>query len=69
MDRIHPDVTVRELLTTCPQAFDVLLAHGMCEDCREDPPPVPLRHFARKHCQGNVDGLLTEIRAATGIPD
>ena len=56
--------TVKELLTTHPNAAQVLLRHGMCDDCRENPPPVPLGHFARKHCGGNLAGLLVELSAA-----
>jgi hypothetical protein len=56
--------TVRELLTAHPQAAEVLLRHGMCEDCRQDPPPVPLHHFARKHCGGDVQGLIQELNQA-----
>jgi hypothetical protein len=63
MQAIHANTTVRELLTTFPQAFGVLAAHGMCADCKEDPPAVPIRHFAQKHCGGNIDGLLAEIHA------
>jgi hypothetical protein len=63
MQAIHANMTVRELLTTFPQAFGVLAAHGMCADCKEDPPAVPIRHFAQKHCGGNLDGLLAELHA------
>ena len=57
------DTTVRELLTTHPEVFDILLGHGMCADCQDDPPPVPLHHFARKHCGGDVLGLIRELEA------
>ncbi|GMV97138.1 MAG: hypothetical protein AMXMBFR83_14970 [Phycisphaerae bacterium] len=58
---LHENTTVREVLTTYPQTFDVFLRHGMCEDCKTDPPPVPLHHFARKHCAGDVTGLIAEL--------
>lgn len=54
--------TVRELLTAYPAAARVLLKHGMCEDCQTHPPPVPLGHFARKHCGGDLPGLIEELR-------
>lgn len=57
------ETTVRDLLHAFPPAADVLLRHGMCEDCKLDPPPVPLAHFAKKHCNGNLAGLIAEIRA------
>ena len=61
---IDGNTTVRDLLNQYPQAFDVLAAHGMCADCRHDPPPVPLEHFAKKHCGGNLSGLLEQIEVA-----
>lgn len=63
MQRLDANTTVRELLTAFPQSFDVLTAHGMCADCKDDPPPVPLRHFAQKHCDGDLPGLLAELDA------
>lgn len=54
--------TVKELLTVHPEVFEVLLGHGMCESCQASPPPVPLGHFAMKHCGGDFSGLLGEIR-------
>ncbi len=60
------DTTVRELLTTHPEVFDILLGHGMCADCQDDPPPVPLQHFARKHCGGDVLGLIRELETVMG---
>ena len=60
---IDENTTVRDLLAAYPQAFDVILRHGMCEDCQADPPPVPLHHFARKHCGGDTPGLLKELNA------
>lgn len=63
MTVIHSFTTVQDLILAYPQAFDVLARHGMCESCRLSPPPVPLEHFARKHCQGDVRGLLAELQA------
>ena len=59
---IHDQTTVRDVLTTYPQTIDVFLRHGMCEDCQADPPPVPLHHFATKHCGGNLQGLIEELK-------
>ncbi len=59
--------TVRDLLEAYPKVFPVLLSHGMCEDCQADPPPVPLHHFATKHCDGNIAGLLDELRLSAGL--
>ena len=55
---------VSDLLAAHPEAFGVLLAHGMCEDCKAAPPPVPLGHFATKHCNGDLSGLIAELRSA-----
>ena len=59
------DTTVRELLTKHPNAFDVLASHGMCQSCKDNPPPVPLHHFAEKHCAGDLMGLIKQIEEAT----
>jgi hypothetical protein len=59
--KLTSDTTVKQLLETHPETFSVFLAHGMCEDCRESPPPVPLSHFASKHCDGDVAGLIDEL--------
>jgi hypothetical protein len=59
--------TVSDLIGAYPEAFEVLMRHGMCADCRQSPPPVPLAHFAQKHCDGNIAGLLDELRAAIGV--
>ncbi len=64
MMTIDESTTVLELLTAHPQTFDVLVNHGMCEDCKADPPPIPLHHFAAKHCSGDVEGVLHQLREA-----
>ena len=64
MQTIEAQTTVRDLLTTYPQTFEVLVSHGMCQDCKTNPPPVPLQHFADKHCAGNLTGLLVELATA-----
>lgn len=61
---IDGNTTVREILTQHPEAFPVFIGHGMCEDCKADPPPVPLHHFAGKHCGGNLGGLIAELNSA-----
>ncbi len=59
---IDKATTVRELLTAYPNTFPILLNKGMCSDCESAPPPVPLSHFADKHCGGDIQGLLEELR-------
>ncbi len=66
---ITASTTVRELLAAHPEIFAVFLGHGMCEDCKADPPPVPLQHFAQKHCGGDLAGLLAELEEAIGKTD
>jgi len=68
MQALDGNTTVRELLIAHPQTFDVLVARGMCEDCKTDPPAVPLHHFAQKHCDGNLPALLADLRAAIQSP-
>jgi hypothetical protein len=63
MTKIDASTTVRDLLTSHPEAFSVLLEHGMCEDCRADPPAVELSHFANKHCGGRIGELIDELQA------
>jgi hypothetical protein len=58
---ITENTTVRELLTAHPETFPVLRKRGMCADCEAAPPPVTLHHFADKHCNGDVTGLLDEL--------
>jgi len=65
MQTLDGNTTVRELLIAHPQTFEVLVARGMCEDCRTDPPPVSLHHFAQKHCDGNLSALLADLEAAS----
>ena len=70
MMKIDGHTTVREILGAHPETFPVFLAHGMCADCQADPPPVPLHHFASKHCGGNIQGLIAELRSAVAeVPD
>ncbi len=64
MMTIDETTTVRELLTAYPNTFPILLNRGMCSDCETAPPAVPLSHFADKHCGGNIQGLLEELRCA-----
>lgn len=66
MLKLDPTTTVRELLTNHPEVFPVLVSRGMCEDCKTDPPPVPLGHFAAKHCDGDVDTLIADLERARG---
>ena len=69
MSPIRPTTTVRELLSHHPQAFSVLVRFGMCPECRADPPPVPLSHFAMKHCDGKLDVLLEALYAVISPSD
>jgi hypothetical protein len=64
--QLTPTTTVREVLTAHPTAAEVLLRHGMCADCQDNPPLVPLHHFATKHCGGDLDGLIEELTQAIG---
>lgn len=64
MTRIDEQTTVRDLIQAHPEVFPVFREHGMCEECQQDPPPVPIAHFAKKHCNGNVVGLLHELHQA-----
>ena len=64
MLNIDGNTTVRDLLTEHPNTFDVLVSHGMCQDCKDDAPPVPLEHFAKKHCGGDLKSLIEEVEAA-----
>lgn len=59
--QLSPTTTVREVLITFPASFDIFLSHGMCESCQEDPPPVPLAVFAKKHCGGDLNMLIGEL--------
>ncbi len=68
MFMLSESTTVRALLTAYPQVFPVLLNHGMCADCRTDPPEVPLARFAEKHCGGDLAGLIDELRGAMDSP-
>lgn len=61
MQAIDANTTVRELLCSYPQTFEILVSHGMCEDCKHDPPPVPLHHFAQKHCRDDLAGLIAQL--------
>jgi hypothetical protein len=62
------NTTVRDILTTHPETLPVFVSHGMCEDCKADPPPVPLHHFATKHCAGDLPGLIGELNSAIQNP-
>ncbi len=63
MSLFSADSTVRQILHAYPQAYEVFQAHGMCADCKEDPPPVPLHHFAGRHGVGLTD-LIGQLEAA-----
>lgn len=58
--------TVREMLTLHPIASGVMIEKGMCESCQANPPELPLAAFAKKHCGGDLDGLLSELQAVIG---
>jgi hypothetical protein len=59
---LTPDTTVRDILQACPAAFEVFLAHGMCESCQSAPPPVPLAHFSDRH-EVDLEQLVNELEA------
>lgn len=70
MKAIQPSTMVRDLLRTYPQTLPVFLRHGMCPDCKTDPPLVPLAHFASKHCGGDLERLIEELQTAVQVdPD
>lgn len=52
---------VCDVFANHPSAFDVFERHGMCEDCKQSPPPVPVSHFVEKHCNGQIDAFLSEL--------
>ncbi len=55
---------VKDVLSTHAQAWAVFERHGICEDCRNDPPPVPIQHFVDTHCDGKIDEFLDELNTA-----
>ena len=59
--QITPATTVKDILDRHPHLFSIFEARGMCEDCKVSPPPVPVGHFAMKHCGGDIEGLLAEL--------
>lgn len=60
---IRADDRVSDVLGRYPKAFEVFERHGMCEDCRESPPPVPVSHFIHRHCGGRAEEFLGELNA------
>ncbi|MGI6456886.1 MAG: hypothetical protein ACOX5R_14875 [bacterium] len=58
---IRADDLVCNVITNHPEAFTVFERHGMCEDCKMDPPPVSISHFANKHCEGRIEDFLREL--------
>ncbi|MGC9329044.1 MAG: hypothetical protein ACP5I1_15520 [Candidatus Hinthialibacter sp.] len=58
---IRPEDLVCDVLDKYPAAWPIFERHGMCEDCKQSPPPVPVHHFVTKHCNGNIDAFLQEI--------
>ena len=66
MIELNSQTTVRDLLAAHPHVFPVLLGRGMCADCQVNPPPVPLSTFATKHCGGDLEGLIAQLRSAIG---
>jgi len=57
---------VCDVLSNHPAAWAVFERHGICADCRQSPPPVPISHFVEKHCEGRIDEFLEELNAAAG---
>jgi hypothetical protein len=55
---------VCDVLAKHPQTWDVFERHGICEDCKQSPPPVPIMHFVEKHCDGKLDEFLQELNTA-----
>ncbi len=63
-----PEMLVCDVLREYPQTWDVFLRHGMCEDCKTSPPPVPIQHFVDKHCDGQLESFLAELGGAARVP-
>ena len=59
------DDLVCDVLANHPKTWLVFERHGICADCRQSPPPVPIHHFVDKHCEGRIDEFLQELREAT----
>ena len=58
----QPDDLVCDVLTNYPQTWDVFIRHGICKDCQQSPPPVPVMHFVNKHCGGQIELFLQELK-------
>lgn len=56
---------VCDVLNQHASAWDVFERHGICEDCKQSPPPVPIQHFVDKHCEGRIEEFLNELNQAT----
>lgn len=63
---VTPGDLVCDVLSQYPATWPVFERHGMCEDCKASPPPVPVQHFVNKHCNGKIAEFLGEIHAAIG---
>ncbi len=64
MASINAHDLVCDVLQKYPAAWAVFERHGMCEDCKTAPPPVPIQHFVDQHCNGNIFEFLQEIQHA-----
>ena len=56
-----PNDLVSDVLSTYPEAWAIFEKHGICEDCKKSPPPVPIHHFVDKHCEGKIEEFLIEL--------
>lgn len=62
----HADMLVCDVLKEYPVVWSVFERHGMCDDCKASPPPVPIQHFVDKHCNGDLEMFLGELQVAVG---
>lgn len=60
---IQADDLVCDVFSKYPKAFDVFERHGMCDDCKSSPPPVPVTHFVSRHCDGRIEEFLQELNS------
>lgn len=58
---IQADDLVCDVFAKHPNVFDVFERYGMCEDCKQSPPPVSVSHFANRHCNGQIEEFLIEL--------
>lgn len=58
---------VCDVLANHTAAWEVFENHGICADCKHNPPPVPIQHFVDMHCDGRIDEFLHELNSAISV--